>query len=404
MEKLAATLLIELHQLTPHVSSRDFLRHVATILHKTAETSHLIAYELIAETGGVPRLPAVCVGEFLQPKTAESALADTTHRGALSELIRTWQPHFESDAPTWAKHHPHPQKMADFAHFVHAEQIQSFAFLPVLADNQKTAVLLLTYRQPRTWETREQQILTAATALIHNHLLRLQQQSGAALIQKNRMATAHTRYGEVALLFKGQIDSLKVGLRTALGNQIPSQLATHLETAEHTVFEAMRNLVIEASGDMLVNLETMPLAKALNTVAAALLRAWPPDVRMIIEVPPVPLVIERQSLPLRQMVYTLILEAIGNAIKHGGPAPYIHVDVTWEDNQIFIQVIDHGKGFDLKTHPFSQHGLGFWQQYIMEHLTGDFHVSSQPGYGTVVNACIPVIPARVEHDVKKFGI
>ncbi len=159
----------------------------------------------------------------------------------------------------------------------------------------------------------------------------------------------------------------------------------------------MRNLVIDASGDLLVDLQTMSLWKALNTAVAALERAWPPHQQVKIDLHPIPIVIERQSLALRQLLYTLVLEAVGNAIKHGGPAPYINIDLNWADNQIFVQVIDHGQGFEPQLDQFSEYGLGFWQTYISDYLSGEFRVSSQPGFGTVVTATIPVIPPRKDH-------
>jgi signal transduction histidine kinase len=141
----------------------------------------------------------------------------------------------------------------------------------------------------------------------------------------------------------------------------------------------------------------MSLWKALNTAVAALKRAWPPQQQVKIDLHPIPVVIERQSLALRQLLYTLVLEAVGNAIKHGGPAPYINIDLNWADNQVYLQIIDHGQGFDRLNVPFSEYGLGFWQMYVCDYLSGEFGVSSQPGFGTVVTATIPVIPARTDH-------
>jgi signal transduction histidine kinase len=72
-----------------------------------------------------------------------------------------------------------------------------------------------------------------------------------------------------------------------------------------------------------------------------------------IDVDPIPQLIEHQPLPLRELLYTLVLEGLGNAVKHGGPAPYIHIGLRWRNNQINIQIIDHGCGFDRETRPLS---------------------------------------------------
>ena len=74
-----------------------------------------------------------------------------------------------------------------------------------------------------------------------------------------------------------------------------------------------------------------------------------------------------------------------------GPAPYISVDVVYHDYQIYLQVLDHGQGFDLRHHSFSPHGLGFWESYIEQYLNGSFHLASQPQFGTAVQVEIPVI-------------
>jgi signal transduction histidine kinase len=82
------------------------------------------------------------------------------------------------------------------------------------------------------------------------------------------------------------------------------------------------------------------------------------------------------------------------AVKHGSPARYIYVDVSWYDRQVLLQVLDHGCGFDPGQVRLSEHGLGFWRRTIEGQLAGEFRVSSEPGQGTVVVARIPVIPAR----------
>jgi signal transduction histidine kinase len=210
------------------------------------------------------------------------------------------------------------------------------------------------------------------------------------------MATAHTLYGTIANILKGRLDALEAEVMEAFGEEAPPHLVTHLEEAKEIAFEGMRDLVIEAAGDLLVDLEKMSLYKSLHTTAVALQRAWPPRQSVQIDIDPIPQIIEQQPLPLRKLLYTLVLEGLGNAVKHGGPAPYIHVGMRWRDSQIYVQIIDHGCGFDQQTRPFSPYGLGYWQQYVSQQLYGTFYVSSQPGFGTVINVQIPILPSRSE--------
>jgi nitrate/nitrite-specific signal transduction histidine kinase len=350
----------------------------------------VVAYELIPETGGVPRTRPNCQGNWHLPEQSQSLLETNSHRGAVSRFIGDWQPVYEQDALLWQQTHQTDQ--LNYAQFIQCEAIQSFVFLPVAGQQAKLAALLFNFRNKRYVNNTERRILQACTALIGSHMM--QQTPGMAQAPKKHKAIAHTLYGKVAVMFKGQLDALEIEMRQALTDGLPPQLLDHLQGARNTVFESMRNLVIDASGDLLVDLQTMTLWKALNTAVAALKRAWPPHQQVKIDLHPIPIVIERQSLVLRQLLYTLVLEAVGNAIKHGGPAPYINIDLNWADNQIFVQIIDHGQGFYPQIDQFSEYGLGFWQTYISDELNGTFRVSSQPGFGTVVTATIPVISPR----------
>ncbi len=392
MEQLLTSLLIELNGTDSLPPPPTLLANAAAMMNQYLQADLVVAYELIPETGGVPRTRPNCQGNWRLPEQSQRLLETDLHRGVISRFIGDWQPVYEQDALLWQQTHQTDQH--DYAQFIQHEAIQSFVFLPVAGQQAKLAALLFNFRSKRYVNNDERRILHACTALIGSHIM--QPTSGIAHAPKKHKAIAHTLYGKVAVMFKGQLDALEIEIRQALADGLPPQLLEHLQSARNTVFESMRNLVIDASGDLLVDLQTMSLWKALNTAVAALKRAWPPHQLVKIDLHPIPIVIERQSLALRQLLYTLVLEAVGNAIKHGGPAPYINIDLNWADNQIFVQVIDHGQGFDPQIDQFSEYGLGFWQTYISEDLNGEFRVSSQPGFGTVVTATIPVIPPRKE--------
>ncbi len=394
LEQLVTALLNGLNRPQSQPTPRATLAAAAALLTEHLHAAASVSYELIPETGGVPQAAPIFSGDWLDPDQSQAALAANLRRGVLSGLIGRWEPYYEADAPGWCARCGLTD--ADgFACFLAIEAVQAFIFLPIQAQQTRLAAVLLTFREARPFPDATRKILDACGALIGAHLAL----PGLAPvpIPRKQKAIAHTLYGKVAVMFKGQLDALEIEMTQALGEQLPPGIREHLQTARQTVFEGMRSLVIEASGDLLVDLESMSLAKALQTAVAALKRAWPPGQRIIIDLYPIPLVIERQSLALRQILYTLALEAVGNAIKHGGPAPYINIDLNWADDQVLAQVIDHGQGFDRDAQPFSEYGLGFWQSYIVQRLGGTFAVSSQPGFGTVVTAVIPIIPARIEY-------
>jgi len=374
-------------------SARDCLTQIAAILKSYFEADIVLGYELIQETGGVPRIPPVCVGERIDPDKASRALENTSHRYGLGKLIQLWEPYYEVNPKRWAI----PKASQDsFMTFIECEQIKSFVFLPLHHSGRKLGAMLLNYRSNKPFSNDERREFEVCATLIGNHLAQIDGYTSSLWAQRSRMAIAHTLYDEVATKFKYQIEGLEREIMDVLNSnrvELPSTLASRMEAAKAIVFEIMRDLVVKSSGDLLIDLKNMSLYKALNTAAAALQRGWPAARQVRIDIHEVPPIIDDQPLEFRQLIYSLVLEVMGNSIKHGGPAPYISVVISWHNKHAILQIIDHGQGFNLQDKKFSERGLGFWSAYIA-HLRGTFEVSSLPGYGTNVIAKIPAIPVR----------
>jgi nitrate/nitrite-specific signal transduction histidine kinase len=334
-------------------------------------------------------MPPIIEGTVLSDEQLAGLTAAAAYTSTLGDLIRYGQPYYEDNALAWSQARPD----VDLPHFIQQESLRAFASLPICYKQHKLALLLIAYRQPQKWLKTRRQLLEACSLLIATCLAGT---SNWTRHKDNRVAVAHTLYGNIANILKGRLDTLEMELFQAFGEAVPPHLSTHLAKAKALAFEEMRHLVIEAAGDLLVDLEKMSLYKALHTTAVALQRAWPPRQTVQIDIDPIPQLIEHQPLPLRELLYMLVLEGLGNAVKHGGPAPYIHIGLRWRNNQIYIQIIDHGCGFDRESRPFSPYGLGYWQQTIQQQLQGTFHISSQPGFGTVINVQIPIIPTWSE--------
>lgn len=367
--------------------SHALLTHVAQTLQTQFQADLVVAYELIPDTGGVPRLPPICLGPLRQPETAHSVLAGAGHVGMLGDFIRHGQLVAEPEALSWCEM---TRDAADYSQLIACEQIASFLFIPLQWEEAKLGAIFLNFRRPMALAALPTADIETAVPLLSLAFSGVMASISAPQNLRKRMAMAHTYYGGAVAMFKGQVDALQLEVERALGQRLPASVLAQLDSVKHTVFDVMRNLVIDVSGDVLVDLEQMSLEKALRTTAAALRRAWPEGQRVTIDIPPLQKDVERQSLRLRRLLYALVLEAMGNAIKHGGPAPFVHVDIIWEEGGVTVQVIDHGCGFDRKKQSFSSHGLGFWATHL-PHLGGEFRVASQPGFGTVVTARLPVL-------------
>ncbi len=391
VESLIIHLLTESWQPETTPTCQDFLERVGAVFQTHWETAVFVAYELIPETGGVPRIPPVYLGNLHHPQESLKILSNVSHTGIMADFIRHGELVCEQDALSWCGLTSPKPGQTDYGQFLEQEHIATFLFLPLQWQQKRLGCIFLNFREAGTLNDSIQKEMQACTAVLSMQLAHITQQSHTPQAHKKQMAVAHTYYGGAVAMFKGQMDALQSEIETTFGNPLSQILQDQLSTVKHTVFEVMRNLVIDVSGDVLVDLKTMPLSKALNTTAAALQRAWPIDQKVTIDIPPIPSIVERQPLPMRQLLYAFVLELMGNSIKHGGPAPYINVDINWADNEVVVQVIDHGYGFDRQNQHFSEHGLGFWQHYIITHLGGEFRVASQLGFGTVVTGRIPIL-------------
>lgn len=390
MTQLLQAVLPTLTKIETFQSQQAYLTALSQVFHDCLGADNVICFELVPETRGTLKRPPYVFGTLKQAKEAAQILQPLSIRGMLSDFIRHWQIVLEKDAPSWGSI-TGAQQTPDFSHFLQSEEIQTFIFLPVAYQDERFAAYFLNYRGDFPHNLPDIKELEVCTLLIGAYFQRHFQHGKQSVRRQKQMAVAHTLYGQAAIQFVGQVELLQAHLQSVFNDEIPTAVINQLNHVKHSVFSVMRDLVINAAGDMLVDFDNMSLGEALQATASALERAWPEGTAVQIDICRIPPLIERQPLALKEILYTLILELIGNAIKHGGPAPYISVDVASHDYTIYLQVLDHGCGFDLQEHALSPHGLGFWESYIEEYLNGSFHIASQPQFGTAVQVEIPVI-------------
>ena len=85
-------------------------------------------------------------------------------------------------------------------------------------------------------------------------------------------------------------------------------------------------------------------------------------------------------------------EAVTNARRHAG-ADLVVTTITFQPRLVSLDVVDDGAGFDLSGSPPNRFGLAT-MRHRAEQLGGNFHIESEPGVGTTVNATIPAGPAH----------
>ncbi len=90
------------------------------------------------------------------------------------------------------------------------------------------------------------------------------------------------------------------------------------------------------------------------------------------------------------LVFRIIQESIGNALKHGNPGNII-IQLSYKPDLFSVSVKDDGEGFDMQTLDNSKRGLGLSNmQMRADLLKGRFNVSSGKDKGTTIKLDIPV--------------
>jgi signal transduction histidine kinase len=91
-------------------------------------------------------------------------------------------------------------------------------------------------------------------------------------------------------------------------------------------------------------------------------------------------------------VYRVVQEALNNCARHAD-AGSVRIQVIQESEQILLSVQDDGKGFDSER----VRGLGLLgMEERVTHLSGEFHLQSEPGHGTRLQIAIPLARQPVE--------
>lgn len=89
------------------------------------------------------------------------------------------------------------------------------------------------------------------------------------------------------------------------------------------------------------------------------------------------------------VAYRVIQEAVTNALRYAD-AENISVRIWYETDQLWLQVMDDGCGFDLKQAVKGHNSLGILGMYErISFVHGHLEIETTPGEGTYVSARIP---------------
>jgi signal transduction histidine kinase len=100
-----------------------------------------------------------------------------------------------------------------------------------------------------------------------------------------------------------------------------------------------------------------------------------------------PIVLDRT---VEYVVLMVAREAVSNAVHHAQPHE-VRINVKFEPDNVWMQVLDDGRGFDVEE-ILAMQGAHFGiigMRERVEHVGGHFEINSSPGRGTQLSMKIP---------------
>jgi signal transduction histidine kinase len=224
---------------------------------------------------------------------------------------------------------------------------------------------------------------------LEDSLNRMAERLADALDTDRRLAGSQARQAERARIARELHDSisqdlfsislLAAGLRRALPQA--SALRPEAEAMERAAARTMREMQA-----LLLELRPVALEDAgLRPALAELCHAYEARLGIAVraELGEVTL-----AAPAEHAVLRVVQEALGNAVRHGGP-DLVRIRLAADDGMVGVEVCDDGDGFDPDG-VADRHGMGLaLMRERVEELGGRFTIVSRPGSGTTVRAWLP---------------
>jgi signal transduction histidine kinase len=264
-------------------------------------------------------------------------------------------------------------------------------FAPVVHDDQLVGVLEITKARNNPVTPTEQHLIDdlagSAGLVLGNQRLNASLAARATELQLSRRRLVEMQDAERRRLERDLHDGaqqqvialkLKIGLaehvaRKEGADDLAGQLGA-LAAETQTAVDEIRTL---AKGIYPPLLESEDLTAAIKSQAAA---------------SPVPIAIESAGVDhypkdIESAAYFAALEAISNAVTHGGSS-HVWIALNGTPDELAVEVRDNGSGFDSDT---EEPGIGLVGiRDRVEALGGDLVVQSAPGDGTTVSLRIPL--------------
>lgn len=93
------------------------------------------------------------------------------------------------------------------------------------------------------------------------------------------------------------------------------------------------------------------------------------------------------------IIYRIIQEALNNVLKHA-KASKVEVELTFLEQELYVKVVDNGKGFDNTTDQYASAGLRN-MNFRAQSLQGKLKIESAPNQGSCLTLQIPCLKSNL---------
>ncbi len=202
--------------------------------------------------------------------------------------------------------------------------------------------------------------------------------------EQERKRIARELHDETSQMLTSLLISLAVLEKSVTDTQAQERIAD-TRTLAHRTLRAIRNLSIDLRPSALDDLGLLPALRWY-------IKEYHQKCSIEVEFNATGFK-QRLSPEMEIAIYRIIQEALTNTARHS-QAHSIRILMCEEPEQIFVRIVDDGRGFDLETipkNPGQDRGLGLAGMLERANLlNGDLHVNSQPGTGTTIEFTIPL--------------
>ena len=255
-------------------------------------------------------------------------------------------------------------------------------YVPLVVRDRVIGYMRLTSTHPNHFQSQIAPIALAfaTQAAVLIELARSHQEGIKTAALKERSRIARELHDSVSQALYGIVLGVRTSMQYLQANANPQPALDYTLTLSEAALSEIRALIFELRPEYL---EKEGLIAAFCKQTEALCMRHQLNVQMNVQTDEPNL-----SLPAKEAVYRIGLEALQNTLKHA-EATQLKITLTVEANTLMLEIQDNGKGFDTNSMFESHYGLSNMRERAAQ-FGAVLKIASQPNTGTNVSVHMPI--------------